>query len=461
MDFSTKDATIYVDGSPMSFSYEGVPANWDSLTSPSEWLWGGNPDRSLRYFDGMFDEIRVSDVVRSQDWLNTSINNQSDPASFISVGALESQVVITENSPNGTIVTSAIARDPDAGDTLTYTITSGNTDGAFAINSVNGEITVANQAALDFETNPTFSLAVHVEDTGGLSDTALIVVNLGNVFDEAPLIIDGSTSIDEDITDGTPVYNVDDDNTGTDNDADGQAITYTIASGNEDGNFAIDSGSGQISVAANASLDYETLNQYVLTIEASDGTNTDTADITIDINNVNDVNNDNENTSGQNGSGDGGADGDGFDDVFIDTPGTLDINPPAAIEPPETAGGALDGTNDISLTLDDNVLVTLDEPADDGLENLEFPPADEPAREEDEEAAEKAPLQASSTTTHYDEIVDPNQSSKNPSEHEAIVSQLTKVAQHIRESAPNGFREFDNIAIRIDDFAQAAPLMPP
>ena len=37
---------------------------------------------------------------------------------------------------------------------ITYSITAGNTGGAFAINAATGAITVANSGALDFETTP-------------------------------------------------------------------------------------------------------------------------------------------------------------------------------------------------------------------------------------------------------------------------------------------------------------------
>ena len=66
MDFAAKEVKIYVDGNPMTFSYEGVPTRWTDLSSSGDLLWGGNPDRASRYFLGMMDEIRLADVVRSQ-----------------------------------------------------------------------------------------------------------------------------------------------------------------------------------------------------------------------------------------------------------------------------------------------------------------------------------------------------------------------------------------------------------
>jgi CSLREA domain-containing protein len=90
-----------------------------------------------------------------------------------------------ENAANGTVVGIVLANDPDAGDSLTYAITAGNTGSAFAINASTGQITVNNSSALDFETTPSFSLTVEVSDNGtpGLTDTASVTINLNNIND--------------------------------------------------------------------------------------------------------------------------------------------------------------------------------------------------------------------------------------------------------------------------------------
>jgi hypothetical protein len=95
---------------------------------------------------------------------------------------------INENSAAGTVVGTVIASDPDAGQALSYQITAGNTSGAFALNSSTGQITVANSAALNFESTASFSLTVQVTDNGTptLSSTATITINLNNV-NEAPV----------------------------------------------------------------------------------------------------------------------------------------------------------------------------------------------------------------------------------------------------------------------------------
>jgi hypothetical protein len=59
-----------------------------------------------RFLDGIIDEVRVSNVARSEGWIVTCYNNQHDPSSFYTVGSEETGVanpnliidsVVTEN----------------------------------------------------------------------------------------------------------------------------------------------------------------------------------------------------------------------------------------------------------------------------------------------------------------------------------------------------------------------------
>ena len=88
----------------------------------------------------------------------------------------EASFNLVENSSNGTVVGTIQASDPD-GDTLSYTILSGNTDQAFSLNSATGILIVSDSTALDYETTPVFSLLVQASD-GFLSDSAFFAINL-------------------------------------------------------------------------------------------------------------------------------------------------------------------------------------------------------------------------------------------------------------------------------------------
>ena len=97
---------------------------------------------------------------------------------------------LAENSAVGMIVGSVTATDGDIPtQTLTYSITSGNTEGAFAIDPATGEITVADSSLLDFETQISFTFTVQVTDNAPIARTAdaIIVINLTNIA-EGPLI---------------------------------------------------------------------------------------------------------------------------------------------------------------------------------------------------------------------------------------------------------------------------------
>jgi VCBS repeat-containing protein len=98
---------------------------------------------------------------------------------------------VAENAPNATLVGTVVSSDPNAGQTKTYSIVSGNTSGAFSINASNGNILVTNTSVLNFEVTPSFALVVKVTDNGNpsLNAQATITINLTDV-NEAPVVVD-------------------------------------------------------------------------------------------------------------------------------------------------------------------------------------------------------------------------------------------------------------------------------
>ena len=173
---------------------------------------------------------------------------------------------IDENSPTGTVVGSVVANDPDSGQLLTYSILSGNTDGAFQINTATGEITVLSSTPLDFDDNPIFSLSVQVADdaTPALIDVAIITINLNQV-NVAPIIDQNTFSLNENSPVGSAVGTV----TFTDLNAN-QNHSFQITFGNSAGGFSINSTTGQITVNNSGVLDFETTPSFSLTVEVSD-----------------------------------------------------------------------------------------------------------------------------------------------------------------------------------------------
>ncbi len=201
---------------------------------------------------------------------------------------VEDQTFATdENGAVDTVVGTVIATDPDIagfGDVLTYGITGGTGQTAFAIDSGTGVITVADPAQLDFETTTSFTLDVVVTDIGGLSDTATITVDLNDV-NEAPEIAAQSFSVDENSPATTAVGTV----LASDPDA-GDVLNYAITGGSGQTAFAIDAATGAITVADASLLDFEATPSFTLDVTVTDlGGLSDTATITVDLNDVNEA----------------------------------------------------------------------------------------------------------------------------------------------------------------------------
>jgi hypothetical protein len=188
---------------------------------------------------------------------------------------------IDENTAKGTSVGSVTATDADAGSQFTYSITAGNTEGAFAIDASNGEVTVEDASKLDYEAIKSFTLSVRVSDGSNTADTT-VTVKLSNLNDNTPVMNDDLFSIEENAINGTVVGTI------SGIDADGDSLSYRIISGNETGAFELDASSGKISVADGSKLDFETKASYELKVQVSDSSGADTATITIDVEDLND-----------------------------------------------------------------------------------------------------------------------------------------------------------------------------
>ena len=170
---------------------------------------GGSGSDELILTDGILDyetkssyevTVRVTDSgsLTYDETFTITVNDLNDSP------VIDNQSFgIDENSSNGTSVDTVAVSDEDAGDSLTYSITGGNTDGAFAINSSTGELTIANCSALNFKVNPSFSLTVQVEDTGSLSDTSTITITLNDVNEAPSVSLTNTTTILPENTDTT------------------------------------------------------------------------------------------------------------------------------------------------------------------------------------------------------------------------------------------------------------------
>ena len=190
---------------------------------------------------------------------------------------------IDENSKKGDSAGAVIASDLDTAAQfriLTYAIV--ETDVPFELDS--NIIRVKESGTLDYETDSVFTFHVVVTDQDGLSDTAVITVNL-NDTPEPPKFDDKTPTfaVDENVPAGTHVGDV----VATDVDED-DVLTYSIK--DPTGTFVIDEATGEITVKADSTIDYETKNEYTVTVVVTDKFGyTDTATVTIKVNDVNET----------------------------------------------------------------------------------------------------------------------------------------------------------------------------
>jgi Leucine-rich repeat (LRR) protein len=180
---------------------------------------------------------------------------------------------IDENVANGTTVFTLDARDPEK-DNITYMIESGNEDGAFGIE--NNKLNVVDNSKFNYDSKKSYSLIVNASD-GTLSSTTTLTVNL-NKINRMPEVQNATFTIDENSPAGTVVGSI------LATDREGDPLTYTISSGNELGAFTL-SGNSLI-VANNEHLDFERHPLFTLVINVSDGVSIVPANITISLNNI-------------------------------------------------------------------------------------------------------------------------------------------------------------------------------
>ena len=368
-DYGEVGAFPVTMGVPVSLTMD---ANDDLLVLARPALWRINTGTPAQT-SGVYGE--VGSVVSS------SILAISESAFHVPIFLLDPVArTIDENSAEGANVGAAVAATHPGDATLAYTLSGTGADN-FAIGASTGQITVAADATIDFETTSSYALTVTAAD-GPLTATAAVTVTVTNldepgvvtlstnspqvgtaitatladpdggqssgswrwdrstdqtnwteitgatatsytpvaadvgqflrvrvsyldnvgaaienasavtanaVANRAPTFADGATttrSIAENSAAGATVGAA-----VTATDPDGHTVTYTLG-GTDASSFAINASTGQITVGADATIDFETTASYTVTVTASDGQTpplTATITVTINVTNVNEA----------------------------------------------------------------------------------------------------------------------------------------------------------------------------
>ncbi|HSF60441.1 MAG TPA: DUF1996 domain-containing protein, partial [Gaiellaceae bacterium] len=229
------------------------------------------------FSDAQAITVEVTDVVEGGgNSLPTITSNGGGPTAAVSA------------AENQTVVTDVDASDPDAGDTLAYSISGGVDMVAFVIDSGTGALTFLNAPDFELPTdtgmNNVYDLVVTVSDGNGGSDTQAIAVTVTNENEFTPDITSnggGPTAAVSAAENQTAVTDVDA------SDGDGQTITYSISGGADAARFAISSSTGVLTFvnAPNfeAPTDVGQNNVYDVNVQASDGGSDDTQAISVAV----------------------------------------------------------------------------------------------------------------------------------------------------------------------------------
>jgi hypothetical protein len=78
---------IYLNGVEVSYSTQQMGSGTDSNDTGSVGLGTNGNNNFFGSINGLLDEVRIANVVRSASWIATEYNNQSSPSTFLSIGA--------------------------------------------------------------------------------------------------------------------------------------------------------------------------------------------------------------------------------------------------------------------------------------------------------------------------------------------------------------------------------------
>ncbi len=250
------------DGDTLSYSISGTDAASVSINSSSGALsFNTSPDYETRSSYSII--VTVSDGTNeTTQSITVNVTDVNDAPVFTSDATFR----VAENQ---TAIGTVGATDADSGDSVTFTV-------------FGSELSITSAGVLSFATAPDYetkaSYTATVTATDGTSETTQsITINVTNI-DEAPVFTSSSTfsAPENQNAIGTVIAT----------DADGDTISYSLT-GIDASSLSVNSNTGVLTF--NSSPDYETKSTYSVIVTASDGANSPTQSITVNVTDVNDA----------------------------------------------------------------------------------------------------------------------------------------------------------------------------
>ncbi len=258
------------EGNALTYSLSGAGSELMTVSETGEVTLTGNLDFETN--STLVMTLEVSDGTNTTtEEITINVINDDEPAT---IAATLSATSFAENSAVGASIASINATDPE-GSAVTYTLSGTGSDN-FTIDT-SGNITLA--SALDYETATSYELTVVVDD-GTYASTEVITVSVADV-NEAPSLSAtvAFNAFQENTATGTTIA------TSSVTDPEAGSISYSL-SGTGSENFSV-SADGTVTLAS--ALDYETATAYEITLTASDGDNSVSETLTINVGDINEA----------------------------------------------------------------------------------------------------------------------------------------------------------------------------
>jgi Ca2+-binding RTX toxin-like protein len=273
-----------------------------------------NPDGSFTIVDlrsgspDGTDSVATVEIFRFADG-EVSAGELNTPPTIVSDGGGDTAALSMPE--NGTVVTTVAATEPDAGQTLAYSIAGGADASKFLIDPVTGVLSFA--AAPNFEApddadfDNVYDVVVEASDGAGGVDTQTLSITINDVDEgagSAPVITSNGGGTTASVTVGENTAAV---TTVAATDADGTMPTYLISGGADAAFFSIDPTTGSLTFLSAPDFeipaDADHNGVYEVIVRATDGTNTDSQILSVTVANAND----NAPVIGSNGGGSSAA----------------------------------------------------------------------------------------------------------------------------------------------------------